>query len=417
MEDIVDQVMSVDQSPEEESPVKSESTPTEVLSKNSWWSGWYESAVEKSSQALDSMKKDLSELSSVVQSESRSVINSSVVSSSFSAVSSTASYIKDTVSALVDEEDAETAHDEELMTTSQSGEIQSISQSQEAKEAKDVTKEAKGQLSKEQSFEDEVKEMLKIPEQLASKAGEKITTAFKVLIDVLAPTGYDDDDVVLLPAEQVISRDRWDLLVRAIQSDPRTYCHEPQGPPEDYESWLEKFNLMDQESAMQRTLDTSPEVRNFHETLVPKELSDDMFWHRYFYRIQQLRDMESKRAMIMKERQQQESQELTESKNANVNIKVLSESESLKKTSPEASNLSPFSDHKEKTTKINVTPMSKGTSPESLADQASSSEESWEKTSMTESIVDEAARKLAEKLASVQQETKSDEEFGEWELE
>lgn len=70
-----------------------------------WWSGWYESAVSKSSQAMDFMKKDLTEFSSAVQSESAFLINSSVLSSGISAVSSTASYLKEAVSSLVQEEE------------------------------------------------------------------------------------------------------------------------------------------------------------------------------------------------------------------------------------------------------------------------------------------------------------------------
>ena len=225
------------------------------------------------------------------------------------------------------------------------------------------------------------------------------------MFDVLSPTGYDDDDVVLLPVEQFISKDRWDLLVKAIQSDPHTYCHEPEGLPEDYESWLGTFKLLDKEPLMQRILETSPEVREFHETLVPQELSNDSFWHRYFYRLHQLKDMESKRAIILKERQQQEDSR--QSNNTEVDIKVFGEE------NPRAKDSSQQTDQQRKAVKTGTTLES----PADLESRASSSEESWEKTSMTESIVDEAAKKLAEKLTSVAHETKSDEELGEWELE
>lgn len=399
MEDIVQQVMTVDEVEPIDTNETSKDDSSGSTEGSSWWSGWYATAVEKSSQALDSVKKDLEELSNVVQSESRSVMNSSVVSSSISAVSSTASYIKDTVSALVDEDQEP---DEEIMTTSHSEETSSTS---EGKAAVDVSKNKRGSLSQEQSFEEEVKEMLKIPEQLAVKAGETISSAFKVLFDVLSPTGYDDDDVVLLPGEQFISKDRWDLLVKAIQSDPHTYCHEPEGLPEDYESWLGTFKLLDKEPLMQRILETSPEVREFHETLVPQELSNDSFWHRYFYRLHQLKDMESKRAIILKERQQQEDSR--QSNNTEVDIKVFGEE------NPRAKDSSQQTDQQRKAVKTGTTLES----PADLESRASSSEESWEKTSMTESIVDEAAKKLAEKLTSVAHETKSDEELGEWELE
>ena len=376
-----------------------------------WLSGWYETAVEKSSQAFDSMKRDLSELRNVVHSESQSVLNSSVVSSSLSAVSSTATYFKDTVTALVDEGEEEL--DEELITSS--------SESKEGEDEKNKEKavsdsssgdqkqtEKKPKLTPEQSFEEEVKEMFKIPEQLALKAGEKISSAFKVFLDVLSPTsdGYDDDDVVILPGDQFIPRDRWDLLIRAIQSDPRTYSEEPEGSKEEYDAWRQSFSLEREESSMKRILETSPEVRNFHEQFVSsEEISNDLFWTRYFYRVHQLRDMESKRAILLKERQKEE--ETVEDKSPNES-KVLTPTKNLKApSSTPVNNISSSS--------------SKGTSCESPAGESSrASSEEWEKTSMTECIVDEAAKKLAEKLTSIPVpavETKSDEELGDWEIE
>lgn len=152
---------------------------------------------------------------------------------------------------------------------------------------------------REAAFEQEMRQILQMPESLAIAAGSKISSYFNTLVEVLAPTGYgaegDDEaaDLVLLPDQQTISRDRWDVLLRAIQADPRTYCHEPDGAPEDYESWLERFNLMDID--VQRILQSSPDVRDFHSKLVPDQLTFDMFWQRYFYRIEMLKQCEASR--------------------------------------------------------------------------------------------------------------------------
>ena len=379
-----------------EEPVSSaQETPT-----TSWWSGWYETAVEKSSQALDSMKKDISELTSVVSNESRNVMSSSVVTSSISAVSSTASYLKDTVTSLVDEGE----EDEELVTSTKDDATDANEEQVKPRSR------SSSMMAREQSFEEDMKEILKIPNSLAIKASEKLSSAFKVLVDVLSPTGYDDDDVVILPGDQFISRDRWDLLIRAIQSDPRTYIEEPEGSQEEYQSWLSTFKIPNLGGETARILETSPEVRGFHKSFVPEKVSDATFWLRYFYRVEQLRDMEATRSRMLRERQEEEKMK-------------------SQMNSQQTSNSDQEMDPKLLTPKNskNRTPVSsKGTSCESPAsgveaDSRASSSEDWEKTSMTECIVDEAAKKLAEKIEQSKRVrmsgTKSDEEMGDWELE
>lgn len=347
--------------------------------------------MQKSNQAYEFMRKDLTELSTAVHSESQSLItSSSVLTNGISAVSSTASYLREAVTALVEDDEEEEVPEE-------------------AEKEQDVLSEeeiAARMAEKEAAFDQDVAEILKIPESLALAASTKLSSVFHTVMDVLTPIGYgtdpEDDDIVLLPDNMSMSRDRWDLLVSAVQSDPRTYCHEPDGAPEDYESWLEKFNLLDQD--VQAIMRTSPDVRQYHAQLVPDQLTFDMFWQRYFYRIEMLKRCESRRALMLAERANSESRKRMEeeeeagtigrtgSGRQDVTIMNLKEEAA---TSPAASAATP------------ATPEGKGSS--------GTTSDEWEKTSLTD-IVDQAAKKLADKLNTLP-DTRSDEEMNEWEFE
>lgn len=382
-------------SPTQETDKASPSTSSETTEGNdgtsgggSWWSGWYETAVKTSSQAYASVKKDLKELKEVVQTESRTVMSSSVVSSSLSAVASTASYIKDTANYLLEEEEeGDEVPDKEKETPSP-----------EANDEDDEETRAKKLKEREASFEKDVKEMLKIPETLALKATEKITSVFNTIVDVLSPS-YDDDDVVLLPDGETISKERWELLIRAVEADPRTFCHDPEGPLQEFASWLEKFDLKKHEDNVQRILETSTDVREFYDKLVPQELSRERFWQRYFYRVDKLKEMESRRAAALKLRQQQENDE----KEQQIGD-AASKAPSTLTTTNNASG------------PVNATSNDGSCHASPVNESSRGSSEEWEKTSMTE-IVDEAAKKLAEKLQTLPMDGRSDEDMGEWELE
>lgn len=382
-------------------PEATAATPSPATEQNAgtWWSGWYESAVHKSTQAMDFMRKDLSELSVTMQSESASLIDSSssVLSSGLSVVSNTASYLKDAVSSLVEEEEEDEVEQVDEAGGQVDGEKKTVKEPLSPEELEERMRQ------KEAAFQQEVRNMLSLPESLATAASSKLTSVINSLVDVLSPIGYGSDgddasDVVLLPDNQTMGRDRWDMLLRAIQSDPRTYCHEPDGAPEDFESWLERFNLMDID--VQSVLNSSPDVRNFHATLVPDQMTFDMFWHRYFYRIECLKVCEARRAKMLKERS-------VASKQAADRDKEDMQSTGTGRQEVQITNLkdSPV-DSRTGTTA--VTPTEGKTSSGATSDE-------WEKTSLTD-IVDEAAAKLAHKL-NAQPDTRSDEELNEWEFE
>lgn len=58
-------------------------------------------------------------------------------------------------------------------------------------------------------------------------------------------------------------------------------CKEPNGP--EYEQWKENFTLEKYNDQISELLAESSEVRGQHSTLVPSELSNLVFWQRYFF--------------------------------------------------------------------------------------------------------------------------------------
>lgn len=81
-----------------------------------------------------------------------------------------------------------------------------------------------------------------------------------------------------------------------IQTDPGTYCNEPEGL---FREWLEVFNLDDHKTKMSELLVQNPAVRAIYTQLVPTAVSHTVFWQRYFYRVFQLDAEERKREELL----------------------------------------------------------------------------------------------------------------------
>lgn len=93
-----------------------------------------------------------------------------------------------------------------------------------------------------------------------------------------------------------------------IQTDPATYCNEPDSA-EAYEAWLPTFTLEDMKEEMSTLMLDSKEVRSIYTKLVPEAVSHTEFWNRYFYRVHLHNEAERRRALLLERAQQ--STELT----------------------------------------------------------------------------------------------------------
>uniref|UniRef100_A0A224Z0E3 Synapse-associated protein n=1 Tax=Rhipicephalus zambeziensis TaxID=60191 RepID=A0A224Z0E3_9ACAR len=124
---------------------------------------------------------------------------------------------------------------------------------------------------------------------VTTKAKEGLTSLIGSISEALSPT-WDpaDDELSVIHDNEVHPVDRWQACLHSILVDRNTYCHEPDSPPEVYESWLETFNMEEHKDEIADILLNYSEVQRLYDELVPGAVSHEEFWQRYFFRAFQL---------------------------------------------------------------------------------------------------------------------------------
>ncbi|XP_051892505.1 BSD domain-containing protein 1 isoform X2 [Pristis pectinata] len=208
----------------------------------SWWGSWIQESLqsvkEKSTEALEFMKRDLAEFSHVVQHDTACTI------------AATANAVKEKLSA-----------------------------------------------------------------ETSTGAGQQVKKGLSNILGVLSdtfappPDKTIDCDVITLVATPSGTTELYDSTkarLYSLQADPATYCNEPDGPLELYDEWVADFNLDDQKGEISSLLVNSPSVRALYTKMVPAAVSHLEFWHRYFYKLHQLEQEETRR-IALKQRAEQTS--------------------------------------------------------------------------------------------------------------
>uniref|UniRef100_A0A4W3JQL9 BSD domain containing 1 n=1 Tax=Callorhinchus milii TaxID=7868 RepID=A0A4W3JQL9_CALMI len=209
----------------------------------SWWGSWLQDSLqsvkEKSTEALEFMKRDLAEFSHVIQHDTACTI------------AATANAVKEKLSA-----------------------------------------------------------------EGSSGAGQQVKKGLSNILGVLSdtfappPDKTIDCDVITLLATPSGTTEIYDSTkarLYTLQTDPATYCNEPDGPPELYDEWVVEFNLEERKGEISDLLVSSPSVRALYTKMVPAAVSHSEFWHRYFYKLHQLEQEEARR-IALKQRAEQISQ-------------------------------------------------------------------------------------------------------------
>ncbi|XP_044280855.1 BSD domain-containing protein 1 isoform X4 [Varanus komodoensis] len=205
-----------------------------------WWRSWLQQSLqtvkEKSTEALEFMKRDLTEFTQVVQHDTACTI------------AATASVVK-----------------EKLATESSTG--------------------------------------------ATEKVRKGLSNFLGVISDTFAPSPDKtiDCDVITLMATPSGTTEPYDSTkarLYSLQSDPATYCNEPDGPPELFEAWLLQFNLEEKKGVISELLVKSPSIRSLYSKMVPVAVSHSEFWQRYFYKVYQL-EQEEVRREALKQRAEQ----------------------------------------------------------------------------------------------------------------
>ncbi|XP_053255073.1 BSD domain-containing protein 1 isoform X2 [Podarcis raffonei] len=205
-----------------------------------WWRSWLQQSLQtvkdKSTEALEFMKRDLTEFTQVVQHDTACTI------------AATASVVK-----------------EKLATESSSG--------------------------------------------ATEKVRKGLSNFLGVISDTFAPSPdmTIDCDVITLMATPSGTTELYDSAkarLYSLQSDPATYCNEPDGPSQLFEAWLLHFNLEEKKGEISELLVNSPSIRSLYSKMVPVAVSHSEFWQRYFYKVHQL-EQEEVRREVLKQRAEQ----------------------------------------------------------------------------------------------------------------
>ncbi|CBI32321.3 unnamed protein product, partial [Vitis vinifera] len=101
---------------------------------------------------------------------------------------------------------------------------------------------------------------------------------------------------------------RFDAQVRAIQNDVNTYVEEPEDL-DDYNKWKLEFVLDDKGEEIQNLLEENGAMEGIYNRIVPKNVDQETFWFRYFYRVYKLKQAEDVRASLVKRAIMREDEE------------------------------------------------------------------------------------------------------------
>ncbi|CAG2178588.1 unnamed protein product, partial [Oppiella nova] len=246
----------------------------------SWWSSW----VQKSTDTFESIKKDLNEFKETVQTDGLEV------------VSNTASYVSQTMKDTISGISHSVAPDYDNNGGQQTSNDTPTDVPKGVNESKDDISGDKP--TEEGEDEEKSSDWDEWTANLTNRAKHKLNGLMGTIADAfLINRNYyeDEDQMYVLSGDKLVAIDKWQELLSEVQTDANTYCREPTGAPEHYESWLMTFNLIDYQRQMDHLLQTVPQMKEFYTQLVPNSLSDVEFWHRFYYRVHQLRESERKK--------------------------------------------------------------------------------------------------------------------------
>ncbi|XP_059945374.1 BSD domain-containing protein 1 isoform X1 [Mesoplodon densirostris] len=161
-----------------------------------------------------------------------------------------------------------------------------------------------------------------VKEKLATEGSSGATEKMKkglsdflgVISDTFAPSPDKtiDCDVITLmgtPSGTAEPYDGTKARLYSLQSDPATYCNEPDGPPELFDTWLSQFCLEEKKGEISELLVGSPSIRALYTKMVPAAVSHSEFWQRYFYKVHQLEQEQARRDALKQRAEQSISEE------------------------------------------------------------------------------------------------------------
>lgn len=101
---------------------------------------------------------------------------------------------------------------------------------------------------------------------------------------------------------------RFEAQVLALRADPTTFTEEPEDA-EGFSRWQEAFSVEERKDEIEGVLRESPGLESFVERLVPSVVAYDMFWCRYFFAVDKLRQAEDVRTKLVSRAMSKEDEE------------------------------------------------------------------------------------------------------------
>ncbi|OMO53792.1 hypothetical protein CCACVL1_28342 [Corchorus capsularis] len=92
---------------------------------------------------------------------------------------------------------------------------------------------------------------------------------------------------------------RFEMQIRALQSDRSTYCQEPEDL-NDFENWKSGFNLEDRKGEIESLFDQNPVIEDIFMDVASDELESRRYWTNYFYKVSKLQKAEEARVKLVK---------------------------------------------------------------------------------------------------------------------
>ncbi|PIK45048.1 putative BSD domain-containing protein 1 [Apostichopus japonicus] len=165
-----------------------------------------------------------------------------------------------------------------------------------------------GQNLKPEDEEEDVKEDKSTTEHLRDGFLSFLTNVSKTLA---TPENVTGEEYIVHPRDSHVF-DQTKARFHAMQVDPATYCNEPDDPLDDYQNWLESFNVEDMKGDISELLVANSQVRSIYTKLVPAAVSHGEFWSRYFYKVHLLDQDEARRNALKERAEMTSSQHLEE---------------------------------------------------------------------------------------------------------
>ncbi|KAK8377088.1 hypothetical protein O3P69_013622 [Scylla paramamosain] len=149
-----------------------------------------------------------------------------------------------------------------------------------------------------------LKEKLRLDEDdsTANSMKKSVSGFLNHVAEVFTPPPDDgDQEAIVIRNQQPVILNRLQAAIYAVSQDAATYLTDPEGEEAQYETWLSTFDLESCQTELSDLLVNNQPLRHHYTTLVPAQVSHVVFWHRYFYKVNQLEAAEEKRK-ILKER-------------------------------------------------------------------------------------------------------------------